>query len=73
MLLWFILGYLILSVFLILGLMWARRKGDSVQIDPTLEDAPLPHERPLAPDDAPLPPEHDLASAHSHASMRDHA
>jgi hypothetical protein len=50
MLLFFILGYLGLSGFLVLGLMWARHKGDSVQIRP-------------APDDTPRPPEHHPAPA----------
>jgi hypothetical protein len=44
MLFFFILGYLGLSGFLVLGLLWASHKGDSVQIHTTPEDLLMPHE-----------------------------
>jgi hypothetical protein len=38
MLLFFILGYLGVSGFIVLGLMWASHKGDSVQIHAAPDD-----------------------------------
>jgi hypothetical protein len=49
MLLFFILGYLGLSGLFVLGLLWASRKGDSVQIHPAPDDPLMPHEHRPAP------------------------
>jgi hypothetical protein len=49
MLLFFILGYLGLSGFVVLGLLWASHKGDCVQIHRAPDETPMPHEHHLAP------------------------
>jgi hypothetical protein len=55
MLFFFILGYLVLSGLLVLGLLWASRRGDSRYIR-------------LAPDDTPPTPEHHPTGLAAHSS-----